>query len=302
VVKSRLILICAAAALAVFALLCGCQKPEETRGPEVPAVTSPHSAQAPARTSGLEETPPAQRPDQATLTALPPVQAPTLSPGKPRSAEAPAKPAVQDIIAVTQFRSTEMANGVPPGWTLDRKCGTPAIKVEEVGSFCLHLMSDGESSFGIKRGSRVDVREYPFLNWRWKIARLPKGGDVRKSKTDDQALQIYVAFPATGWPEKLNTPIVGYIWDNEAPNGWTGRSPQLGADKLRYIVVRNKNDKTGEWYAEKRNIYQDYQRLFKDVKGGQPTGPTHGVEIYINSQHTRSSAEGYVCEVYFSKN
>jgi hypothetical protein len=201
-----------------------------------------------------------------------------------------------------RFDSAAMENGVPPGWKLDRKCGASSLALEEVGSFCLRLTSNSESSFGLKRAAKVDIREYPFLNWRWKVTKLPKGGDVRHSETDDQALQIYIAFPATGWPKTPNTPIVGYIWDNEAPAGWTGRSTQMGGDKLRYVVVRNKNDRIGQWYTEKRNLYQDYQALFKDVKEGQPTGPTQGIELYINSQHTKSSAEGYVCEVYFSKN
>ena len=42
-------------------------------------------------------------------------------------------------------------------------------------------------------------------------------------------------------------------------------------------------------------------KLFKDVKEGQPIGPTKGIELYINAQHTGSAAESYICEVYFSK-
>jgi len=195
-----------------------------------------------------------------------------------------------------------MAAGAPSGWALETKSGTPIVRLEpQENSFCLRLTSDSESSFGIKKEIRVDIREYPFINWRWKVNRLPKGGDVRSTDTDDQALQIYVAFPATGWPEALNTPVVGYIWDSEAPKGWTGRSAHTGGGMLRYVVVRNKTDRLGQWFTEKRNIYQDYQRLFSDVKGGQPPGPTRGLQLYINSQHTRTAAEGYVCEIYFSQ-
>jgi hypothetical protein len=28
---------------------------------------------------------------------------------------------------------------------------------------------------------------------------------------------------------------------------------------------------------------------------------THGVQFHVNSQNTESEAEGYICEVYFSK-
>jgi hypothetical protein len=133
------------------------------------------------------------------------------------------------------------------------------------------------------------------------VSKLPPGGDVRKSETDDQAAQIYLAFPAKGFPAKLNTPVIGYIWDNEAPKEWTGRSPQLGGGKMRYVVVRNRIDKLGSWYAEKRNIYHDYQKLFRDLQGGEPTGPTQGISLYINSQHTRSAAECYIGDIFFSR-
>jgi outer membrane protein OmpA-like peptidoglycan-associated protein len=162
------------------------------------------------------------------------------------------------------------------------------------------LISPGDSSFGLRKEASVDVKKFPILRWRWKVKKLPMGGDVRKSSTDDQALQVYVAFKETGFPSILNTPIIGYIWDNEAPKGWTGRSQQIGGNKLRYIVLRNKTDKIDQWYTEQRNIYQDYKRLFRDIKGGEPQGLTTGLQIYINSQRTKSPAEGLVGEIYFS--
>jgi hypothetical protein len=75
----------------------------------------------------------------------------------------------------------------------------------------------------------------------------------------------------------------------------------MGGGKMRYVVVKNKIDKLGHWYAEKRNIYQDYQKLFRDFQGGEPTGPTQGVSLYINSQHTRSTAECFIGDIFFSR-
>ena len=110
-----------------------------------------------------------------------------------------------------------------------------------------------------------------------------------------------MVLPATGHPEKINTPILTYIWDNEAPKGLSVRSPKILLRKIRYLVVRNKTDQLGQWYTEKRNVYEDYKRIFHDVDGGEPRGATHGVRFYINSQNTKSQAEGYIGEVYFSK-
>jgi len=204
------------------------------------------------------------------------------------------------IIPVAKFNSSTMPGGIPQGWKLEKKTGRPLMNLEKAGnSFYLRLISRGDSSFGIRKEARVDIKKFPILNWRWMVAKLPKGGDVRKPATDDQAVQVYVAFKESG-PMGLNTPVIGYIWDNDAPKGWSGRSPQIGGGKLRYIVLRNKTDRTGKWYTEKRNIYEDYKRLFADVNGGEPQGKTTGLQIYINSQRTKSPAESMIGDIYFS--
>jgi len=205
------------------------------------------------------------------------------------------------VIPVSKYRSTEMPGGAPAGWFVEKKVGVPSMKMEKDGeNYYLHLQSFGNSAYGIRTSSRVNVKEFPIITWRWRVDKMPAGGDVRKKAADDQALQVYVAFKETGFPAVLNTPVIGYIWDNEAPKGWSGRSSQIGGDKLRYIVLRNKTDKTGQWYTERRNIYEDYQKLFSDINGGEPLGVTTGVQVYINTQRTKKPAEGMMGQIYFS--
>ena len=211
-----------------------------------------------------------------------------------------ASAAENETIPASHFASAELVRGTPPGWVLDRKAGTVNLRLEKAGEdFTVRLVSDRKSSFGIKKEFHVNLKEYPFLNLRWKAIRLPRGGDVRKAATDDQAVQLYVAFPSLGFPAVLNTPIIGYIWDNEAPRGWTGRSDQIGGGILRYVVVRNKTDLVGEWYTERRNLYEDFRKLFRDLKGVDTV--THGIQFHINSHYTKSDAEGCIGDVFFSR-
>jgi hypothetical protein len=205
-----------------------------------------------------------------------------------------------DVIPVSHFASADLVRGVPKGWVLDRRTGTVNLRLEKAGdNFAVRLVSDRNSSFGIKRELHVDLKEYPFLNWRWKAMRLPRGGDVRKAATDDQVLQFYVAFPSLGFPAVLNSPVIGYVWDNEAPREWTGRSDKIGGGKLRYVVIRNKTDLVGEWYTEHRNLYEDSKKLFRDLQGVSTI--THGIQFHINSQNTKSDAEGCIGDVFFSR-
>ncbi len=283
----------------------GCTKGEEPKKSGIKA--SIPATPPPPETPAVIAEKPKTSPDKAIPSAKPVRPAPSSAPRAPAVApEAPARPpapAGKDIVLVAGFDSPQMQEGAPAGWTLDRKKGTPSLKLEKGSdTYYLHIQSSNASSFGVKRGIKVDIKEYPYINWKWKVDKLPDGGDVRKSDKDDQAIQIYVAFTPTGFPEALNTPVLGYIWDNEAPKDWTGRSTQIGGGKLRYVVVRNNTDTLGQWYTEKRNIYEDYKKLLKDVKSSYPPGITHGVQFHINTQKTNSYAESYIHEVYFSKN
>ena len=277
---------------------------EDSKKPDIQAVapTAPASPQTAASIVGKPETLPDTTAAPATPGAPKPYSAPVTPAAVPEAPATPAAPAKKDIVLVAGFDSPQMQNGAPAGWLLDRRKGTPSLKLEKgADTYYLHMQSNNESSFGIKGETKVDIKEYPYLNWKWKVTWLPDRGDVRKADKDDQAIQLYVAFTPTGFPEVLNTPVLGYIWDNEAPKGWTGRSAQVGGGKLRYVVMRNNTDQLGTWYAEKTNIYEDFQTLLKDVTPSDPPGITHGVQFHINSQNTNSAAESYIYDVYFSK-
>jgi hypothetical protein len=102
-----------------------------------------------------------------------------------------------EIVEVALYRSARMVNGVPAGWKIMRHSGTPVIRLEKFGdAYYVRLASDSRSGFGLEKEVSVDLKEYPYLNWTWTATRLPRGGDVRKSATDDQALQIYVVLPS----------------------------------------------------------------------------------------------------------
>ena len=122
---------------------------------------------------------------------------------------------------------------------------------------------------------------------------LEQGDDKKASpqkETDDQAAQLYIVFGKF----KLTAKIVGYLWENNAPQFITGVSPAW--NKTRLIVLQSGPQKLGEWIWEKRNIYEDYKTLF-----GKEPPKANLVSIYINSQHTKSRAESYFGEIYFSK-
>jgi hypothetical protein len=176
----------------------------------------------------------------------------------------------------------------PKGFTKEIKEGQPQVTLEN--GFL--RLSSSKTSFGFKREVKTSIKEYPYLNWSWQARRLPRGGDFRKRETDDQAGQLYVLFPR--FPAKVNTLMVGYLWENEAPKGTSGTSTAWS--KLKYIVLRDKTDPLGTWYRESRNVYEDFKKLF-----GEEPPDLGAVAIYINSQHTGSEAEILYGPIYFTR-
>jgi hypothetical protein len=196
------------------------------------------------------------------------------------------------VLWADRFSKGVNAEGIPVGWILEKTPDSSsriAIEGEKKNLF-LRLLSGGDA-FGLRKDMSFDIREYPYLSWRWKVGKLPRGGDIRKRETDDQAGQVYVLFPKVH--ALFNTLAVGYIWDSQAPAGLYGTSTAY--NRMRYVVQESGSAKLDQWISETRNVYEDYKRLFH----GEPPA-VGGVLLYINSQHTKSSAECFYADIFFS--
>ena len=198
----------------------------------------------------------------------------------------------KDILVVDRFSSGANEKGIPQGWAQEKDLG-PQSKISVGQDKDIHFvhLSSVNDAFGIKKDLSFDIRKYPYLTWRWKATRLPKGGDIRKRDTDDQAGQIYVLFPK--FPAMANTRSMGYIWDAVTPVGTSGTSTAYS--KMKYVVLQSGAEKLDQWIWETRNVYEDYKKYF------QEDPPQAGaVLLYINTQHTQSSGEIYYGDIFFS--
>src|SRR5262249_18311775 len=163
------------------------------------------------------------------------------------------------IVVENWSQMTVGARGVPPGWQ-PQKWGSPRYEfaiVRDGSGKAIELKSDGDSST-ISKEIKVDVKQYPILEWRWKVSVLPPRGDARRAETDDEAAQIYVSFPR--FPTAVRTRVIGYIWDAGAPAGAVFPSAKVSA--VTFVVVRSGSADLGKWITESRNVYEDYKSIF----------------------------------------
>jgi hypothetical protein len=150
----------------------------------------------------------------------------------------------------------------------------------------LHFRSRG-SSFGLERGVDVNLAEYPYLSWRWKVSKLPPEGDFRHARTDDQAAQVLVAFE--------DRRILTYLWDSNAPQGAMENASAIPLVHIVAVVCRSGAAEIDQWESEVRNVAADYRRAY----GRSPVPRVKAIRLQINAQHTGAAAESYFGDVAF---
>jgi hypothetical protein len=213
----------------------------------------------------------------------------TIVAGGPLSAADPATVLVEDW-----SKQPEGKTGIPDGWK-GQSWGSPKYEfriVTQGGRKVLHLKSANDSST-VSKEIKVDVKSQPILQWSWQVVTLPKGGDARKSATDDQAAQLYVTFPR--FPSQVRSRIISYLWDTTAPVGAVVKSEKTGL--VTYVVVRSGSTDLGKWLTESRNVLEDYKKIYGEAPGEE----VGAISISIDSNDTRSAAESYFGEILFRK-
>jgi hypothetical protein len=201
-----------------------------------------------------------------------------------------------DTVSVADWsKYTVGKQGIPDGWK-GGSWGSPKynfVIANADGQRVLHVQSDGDSStISLDIKGRVNLKETPILEWRWRVTKLPTGGDARKSATDDEAGQIYVTWPR--FPEAIRSRIIGYIWDTTAPVGSTFKSEKTGT--VHYVVVESGPIKLGQWITERRNVVEDFKKIY----GEDPDNPG-AVSISIDSDDTNSKSEAFIGPILFRK-
>ena len=216
-------------------------------------------------------------------------------------------------IIVGHFSAAMVGAGLPEGWqpltfrNIERH--TSYRLVTDDGTTVLQAIADASAS-GLVHRVRIDPKEYPFIEWRWKVNNVLVKGDVRKKDGDDYPARLYITFdydPAKlGFIDGLKykaakllygeVPLraITYIWDSRAPEGTVVPNPYT--NWVMMIVVESGKTRVGQWVNEKRNIYEDYKKVF-----AEEPGRITGVAVMTDTDNTGESAIGYYGDILFKK-
>ena len=198
---------------------------------------------------------------------------------------------VASVSAGEQILIDDFEQGLGPGWEKKSFQGETSYSVVKEGNnHVLRAQSQGGAS-GLVYQKTYQLRDYPLLSWRWKVRGIIPGGDETKKSTDDFSARVYVIFPHWFFPK---TRTISYVWGNRLAKGAALPSPYTGNAMI--VAVESGAEKVGEWIVERRNVLEDYRRLFKE----EP--PKVGaIAIMTDTDNTGTSAEAWYDHLQIEK-
>lgn len=183
----------------------------------------------------------------------------------------------QGTIRKVENFSSFKAGSFPKGWESRGGEGSDIYRIRSNNETYLEA-SAVNSAVTIAKKFTYDIKEYPFLQWQWRVLVLPQGADERFKQTGDSAAAIYVIFKGRLRPDNLK-----YVWSASLPLGTKTESPYNSKTKI--MVLRNQSSPLGEWVSEYVNVYADYKKLF-----GREPKPVQAIGLMSDSDNTKSRA------------
>lgn len=199
---------------------------------------------------------------------------------------------------------------VPDGWEqmAFRKRAEPTqyALVRVNGTVVVRARSTASAS-GLITRQRVDLRDTPVLEWRWKVEDVLDGGDARTKDGDDFAARVFVTFDyddlgfgarikrralkALGYDDVPSRALV-YVWANRIKPGTVLSSPYT--DWVKTMALQSGPEHAGQWRREVRNVRADYRAAF-----GEEPPPVNGVALMTDTDDTGEAATAYYGDVRF---
>jgi hypothetical protein len=218
------------------------------------------------------------------------------------------------LIEVGTFSTEKAGTLFPEGWKpltfkkIERH--TDYALVKDGDTIVVKAISNASAS-GLIREIKINSKEYPLIQWRWKVNNILKKADVHKKEGDDYPARIYITFeydPKTlGFFEKAKYELarllygqypplaaINYIWESKSPKGTVVPNPFT--DRVMMIVVESAEEKVNQWVNEERNVYEDYKQAFHE----EPP-MISGVAIMTDTDNTGESATAYYGDIVFKR-
>ena len=195
---------------------------------------------------------------------------------------------------VSTIPAGEFSKGKLNEWLPKKFVNETSYSLIKVGKNTVLRAVSQNSASGLIKKIRVDIKEYPFLNWSWRIENQLTGTfDEKKKHGDDYAARIYIV--VSGGIAFWNTIALNYVWSKNSIKGATWPSA-FATENSVMVALRSSEAPVSKWQWEKRNIRKDFKELF-----GREIRFTDAVVLMSDTDNTHKEVTAYYGDIYFSK-
>jgi len=214
--------------------------------------------------------------------------------------------------AVQPFSLTAVGESVPPTWepwVLSRFLAKTKYQIIDFEGERVLAADANVSASGLLQPLALIAADYPTLQWRWRVPQLIAEANNASRTGDDSPVRIIVAFDgdkskfdfedsALAETVKLFSgrempyATIQYIWENKLPKETVIDHSKTSRAKM--LVVESGPERLGQWINFRRNVKQDFERLF-----GEPPGSIIFVGVMTDSNATGSHTSAYYGDIRF---
>jgi len=156
----------------------------------------------------------------------------------------------------------------PSTYSPEEKSGYKYVVKKEGNNQYLHYEGSSAKHLNFPLINKdVNIYETPILSWKWRVNSIPKGANEDNNNTNDTAASIYVVYDLGHVLFKKVPKSIRYTWSSTLPVG-TELSKLFGNQHI--IVLASGRENEGQWITFKRNIVEDYRRVFGDDPPKKP--------------------------------
>jgi hypothetical protein len=225
-------------------------------------------------------------------------------------AAARTQPSDPATLEVGRFSAEREGATLPAGWkpltfrNIERQ--TKYALVRDEGTVVLRADSEASAS-GLVREQTIDLKEYPIVEWRWRVERVLTKADVKRRDGDDYPARLYLTFAhdanSIGLADRAARALYGqlppraainYIWDTRSPVGTI--VPNAYTDRVRMVVVESGGERSGRWVSYRRNLSDDFRKAF-----GYEPPLASGIAVMSDTDNTGESTTAFFGDIRFRR-
>lgn len=216
----------------------------------------------------------------------------------------------ETTLDIAAFSKSAPGGVLPQGWQaqifkkIDKHTSYELIKEGDVT--VVKAIANASAS-GLTKPLDLELKDFPILEWRWKVANVIAKGNPKSKAGDDYPARIYLTFKydptrVSAWQRAkygLAKSLYGsypphaginYIWETKLAIGTI--VPNAYTDRLRMIVVESGTEKLNEWQSYRRNVLEDYKQAF-----GEEPPRVSGIAIMTDTDNTGETATAFYGDI-----